>query len=292
MTTVPLAARERAAMAASICLLYGAAWHHREVARWRNPFSRKVDAVSLSGLPPTVDYEAVVREAMTRVKENPGDLEARLDLADGYLRLERYRDAAREYGEASSLDESCTAAWAGMAKSLCYLGNFEGAKPYLERASGLDASAPSVLVGRGLLAYKDGDLKAARRDFEAASLADPGDVDAVFHLGQVLWEMHRYWECAEAFLRSLALDSANLVALRTLGNCYVALKEPKLALEAYQRAAEVDPTIETTHYGVGTLLVQLGRGAEAIEAFERALAIDPDYREAWEAIADVRQSSA
>src|SRR5262249_30874285 len=53
------------------------------------------------------------------------------------------------------------------------------------------------------------------------------------------------------------------------------------AIEAGQRALELNPDDPLTHNGIGASLSSLGRPAEAIEAYRRALAINPNYYECW-----------
>ena len=234
------------------------------------------------------DYAQEEISLQSIVVAAPWDWESFLALGDALLRQEKFQEGGRAYASSAETNPKSARAWGSMGKALCYLGNFEGAKEYLEKGAALDSLEPSVLVGQGLVAYKDGDLKLAKKLFERATSQDPHDVDAWFHLGQVFWELGKMGPCAEAFHRSLLLDPDNLVALRTKGNAHFALKQYSGALEMYQRIVEIDPTIETIHYGIGTLLVKLRRDDEAVIAFEKALAIDPSYGEAAEAIVEIR----
>ncbi len=55
---------------------------------------------------------------------------------------------------------------------------------------------------------------------------------------------------------------------------------PRVAIEHFRRALEIDPSFADAQNNWGSILVQQGRFTEAIEHFRRALAIDPGFTEA------------
>ncbi len=80
----------------------------------------------------------------------------------------------------------------------------------------------------------------AHRLYQQGSYAQAGEIftDPAWK-GLALYRSSQWWRAAEAFIRANdALSAFNL------GNCYVQLGYYALALEAYQRALSLDPTLE------------------------------------------------
>ena len=59
------------------------------------------------------------------------------------------------------------------------------------------------------------------------------------------------------------------------------------ALDAYERAIEIDPQLADAWCGKGSAFAGLGRPLRALKAYEKALEIDPQYVEAWKLEADI-----
>lgn len=89
-----------------------------------------------------------------------------------------------------------------------------------------------------LLAAEDNLL--AHRLFEAGDYARAGEIftDPAWK-GIALYRSEQWWRAAEAFIRA-----NDAVSAFNLGNCYVKLSYFELALDAYQQALSMDPSLE------------------------------------------------
>jgi len=65
------------------------------------------------------------------------------------------------------------------------------------------------------------------------------------------------------------------------GNEFAEHGNYKKALEAYDKAAEINPQYVAAWHGKGFALGRLGRYQEALEAYDKAAEINPQYAEAW-----------
>lgn len=114
-------------------------------------------------------------------------------------------------------------------------------------------------------------------------------------------------EAAAADLRRvLELDSENTEALLNLGRALHNLNRSVEALEIFDRAAAIDPSLPLIHFHRGLVLSTLGEYEEALSALDRQLQLDPEhppsyyfrglchqYKAEWEkAAADFRRAVA
>lgn len=114
-------------------------------------------------------------------------------------------------------------------------------------ASPAYGSAESELAfHRGVVAYADGKLAQARRDFERVLAEDPDDREALRYLGLIL----------------------------------KAQGQPGRALEIQDRALALDPEDPQLAFDRAVTLLELGRNAEALAAFDAVLAVEPDHARA------------
>ena len=73
--------------------------------------------------------------------------------------------------------------------------------------------------------------------------------------------------------------SANIQAL--LGHCYESLHQPDLALQAYQRAIELDPSQADRYQDLILLQLELGRTNDALSLANRLISIAPGDAKSW-----------
>lgn len=86
--------------------------------------------------------------------------------------------------------------------------------------------------------------------------------------------------------RLLARNPANVPALLALGQCRLGTGDTGPALEAFERAARLDPENPLVHFHVGNALAEQARErpsleAEARSAYERALTLHPRHAETY-----------
>jgi tetratricopeptide (TPR) repeat protein len=88
--------------------------------------------------------------------------------------------------------------------------------------------------------------------------------------------VHRkdYPAAIEKFNKVLAMDSNNVVALRTLGTIFVEMKDAQLAKEYFARAYKIDPNDPSVNNNLGAMASNEGKGPEAIRYFQTAIRLD------------------
>ncbi len=132
-----------------------------------------------------------------------------------------------------------------------------------------------LLSARALLDAQAGKTDDAIGHLRQALVNDPQNVDAWMFLGQLALDAERYAEAAEAFghVRELAPDRPGLNFL--LGRVLFHAGDTAEALTALDAALVEDPESATVHLYRGLTLMQLRQADEAVEAVQRAVELDP-----------------
>ena len=114
----------------------------------------------------------------------------------------------------------------------------------------------------------------------SVSLAPPAlasvESELAFHRGIVAYGEGQLDEAQRQFEIVLAADPQDTVALQYLGLVAQKRGDPAGALGLYDRALAIDPEDASIHVDRGIALLDLGRAPEARQAFGRALELAPD----------------
>ena len=110
------------------------------------------------------------------------------------------------------------------------------------------------------------------------------------HLGYVRETQGRYEEAIEAYERALQLDATHRATLFHLAFLYDMRGEESLAIDYYKQCVQQPPIHEGALINLGVLYDDLGRYDEAIECFERLLAVNPNHARARLFLRDAKAS--
>lgn len=142
-----------------------------------------------------------------------------------------------------------------------------------------------ILMGLGIRAFDDGDIKTAYRHFSKALVKDPDNVEVLLWKAGTSPDPREAITCLE---RVLALDPDNEYAQEGLVWARMRLAEAQAqALIKGEESAEADRIEARRHYQRGLALNMEGRRDEAIIAFQIAIGLQPDYIDARRALARV-----
>ena len=176
----------------------------------------------------------------------PADsLDALLDLADGYSRLERPRDAERLLERARKLDREPARVWYALASVRERAQDFDGAESAIRRVLEVEPESPQALNFLGYLyADQNRNLEEAVRLIKRALAQQPENGFIVDSLG---WAYYRLGELDSARVeleRAIRLSGEDPVILEHLGDVELADGDRDAAYESYRRALELDPDNE------------------------------------------------
>jgi tetratricopeptide (TPR) repeat protein len=87
----------------------------------------------------------------------------------------------------------------------------------------------------------------------------------------------RFSEAVEAYQKALDIDPKNVDVRVDMGTCYRKLGKPDVAVKEYRKALELDPQHLHALKNLGIVFAyDLHDSKEAVKAFEKALAIAPN----------------
>ena len=109
-------------------------------------------------------------------------------------------------------------------------------------------------------------------------------------LGYVRETQGRYEEAIEAYERALQLDATHRATLFHLAFLYDMRGEESLAIDYYKQCVQQPPIHEGALINLGVLYDDLGQYDEAIECFERLLAVKPNHARARLFLRDAKAS--
>ncbi len=251
-------------------------------------------------LPARADHrEAVAAMKAGRYLEAAAELQAVVDqspgYADGYfllghcmLKMERTRDAEREFRRALRLDPEPAAYYAGLALALAASGNW----PFAIRAAseGLARTEDprmrfTLLELRGYALSSLRRWNDAIRDLEEARRIRSETWLLVF-LGKARFATGAYAEAVEPLGQVLLITPDDPVVLRLLAECFLRLAaaEPDAVRKRFnyvqslryaQRLASVTPDDLDAVHLVGRAALGAGRLDQAENVFRHVLAVNP-----------------
>ncbi|BBH67732.1 hypothetical protein ACTI_44170 [Actinoplanes sp. OR16] len=156
-----------------------------------------------------------------------------------------------------------------------------------------------LLYNLGISCLGGGDLMLAEKLLTRAHCAVATDASVCTALGMVYFEQHRFAEAKETFLLATSLRPAiartralkaewDIAAWNGLGNTYVELADYTGAIQAYQRAIDLQRKVATPHTGLGNAYLQQHRWAAAEREYRVAIALDPRAAHPWHGLGNLQ----
>ena len=114
------------------------------------------------------------------------------------------------------------------------------------------------------LALEDTNPKAAIAAYAQAVRADPARIDARINLGRLLHEARRLSEAERVYIQGIDAVGPDPVLLFNLAVLLDDRGRQSAAIEVYEAALRVDPTLADAHYNVSLIYEATGKPREAI----------------------------
>lgn len=154
------------------------------------------------------------------------------------------------------------------------------AEACFRRALAADPGNLEALRLLGNLLQRQAQAGAAVRIFERAEKLAPGDPLTHFQLAGACYANGEHQRALQHYRMAIELDRSFATAFSNLGNVLRELGQPQAAIDAYRRAAELRPDLAAAHHNLGNALFSDGRDyGQVLQCYERALQLQPDFAE-------------
>ena len=229
------------------------------------PFEEGVRALKAGRLD---EAEKAFRGVLAR---DPASAPVRNNLGIVLQERGHHEQAVAEFREAARLDPRYVAPRILLGASLLTLGRVGEARKELERAVDLAPREPLARLQLAKVEERAGDWTGAVEQYQALAALKPEEPEYVNGLGSA------YLHLSEWCLRELdKLDGGSARLFQALGHNYRVQGRPDLALTAFTKAAEADPTLPEVHLAMAQIHMEQKRWADARREIERELALVPD----------------
>ncbi|HBG74232.1 MAG: hypothetical protein A2X25_03675 [Chloroflexi bacterium GWB2_49_20] len=246
--------------------------------------------------------QRTVDAAEQAVKDDPTDLDTRLDLAETYLHFERYDDALAQASQVFIADPTRQRAWLVIGLANALNGKPAGAINYLtnyvnafenEEMPGLDKELQEAAYFLGTSYLQLGQPGKAIFPLEQAVGWNQMDADAIYQLGLAYAGVGRYEDAVNMFASAVNFVPNFTEAYQSMAEVYDAGNKPELgdyargmlaysqkdyssARELLLNAKEVYPNFAPIFVGLG-LTYEAGNDLKNAKAsFDTAISIDPN----------------
>jgi tetratricopeptide (TPR) repeat protein len=157
------------------------------------------------------------------------------DWGIGLLLQGDLKGAQYAFRKVTEVDPAYADGWLNVARALIQEGETDAAKPFLQRALGIDPSLARAHFFQAMIQKADGDYEGAVRSLHTVLAKYPRDRVALNQAGRLLFLQRKYKEAVEMFHRCLAVDAEDLqahynlmLAYRGLGDTASAEREERL----------------------------------------------------------------
>jgi tetratricopeptide (TPR) repeat protein len=183
----------------------------------------------------------------------------------------QHEQAIAEFREAARLDPRYVAPRILLGASLLALGQVADARKELGRAVKLAPKEPLARLQLAKVDERAGDWTSAVEQYRALRQLKPDEPEYVYGLGSA------YLHLSEWCLRELdKQDGGTARMFQALGHNYRVQGRADLALTAFTKAAEADPSLPEVHLAMAQIHVEQRRWGDARRELEREFALVPD----------------
>ena len=124
-------------------------------------------------------------------------------------------------------------------------------------------------LGKGLLSFREGDLKSAEEKFQKALTLNAGLWQAHAFLGLVCDQKKQFEKARGHYRQALRIQPRSAVVYNDLGISYYLSGDYASSADAYLKALDLDPANKKIYNNLGLALSRMGRYEEALAAFKR-----------------------
>ncbi|MBK7307645.1 MAG: tetratricopeptide repeat protein [Chitinophagaceae bacterium] len=190
-----------------------------------------------------------------------------------------YKNALTHFSKAIELNPTYADAYCNRALTKVNLKDYNGAIQDYDKAIGLNPSDTEAYAGRGMAKYYLGDYKEVIEDYnKVISLNPSSDILSASYnyLGTAKIGLKDFEGAIQALNKAIELDSSIAKAYNNRGYVNGSLGKPESAIRDYNKSIELDSSWAEAYVNRGLEKNQIEDYKGALEDFSKAIKLKPD----------------
>ncbi len=189
--------------------------------------------------------------------------------------------AGRIFDNIIQIDSMYYKAYNAKAIGYEYLGKFDSALLYVNKAIAIKEDYDQGYVVKGDIMVRKNDLKQAYKFYETALKINPQNPDAVNGIASVYFFEGNINKAKRNYERSLKMEPDNPSVYYNLGTIYIHKQNYSKAIKCFDKALEINPTAMTVNISMvyanrGTAKYYLNDLGGALLDYKKSLQLNPD----------------
>lgn len=214
-----------------------------------------------------VEAEEQLRFALSLKPEFP---QLHEDLGSALAMQSRFEEAIPEFEKAIQLQPALPLAQKKLGQALAAVGRGKEADEAFQEY--IDKDPERAAIMKGVESQRSDKHDEAIEIFRELLQKNPNNVNAMRYLAKSLWHTKKGLDDAEALLRRATQQAADFTAAwLTLGALLMDLNKHTDAIDAFDRAAKLEPKNVEAWAGLGNAYGRAMHPEKAVQAYERAI---------------------
>jgi tetratricopeptide (TPR) repeat protein len=209
------------------------------------------------------ETDAAIDLLQRGLKSAPGNGQALFYLSQAYHEKGEEELALKTIRECVTAGGGNALVWQKYGEFLSNNRDNAAAEQWLQKAQSADPNLKQIDFDLGVASFKNMDLPTAEKFGTRAVEQQPGDIKALTLLAKTKEKLSQSQEAKVLFVRILAITPDDASSLVGLGHCELELRNYQAAVDALERALQLDPGQIVAHFYLSSALSRLGRSAEA-----------------------------
>ncbi len=224
--------------------------------------------------------EEALQEYRRALLLNPDMWPAHLQAGKAAVRLGKPKEALDHFQWAAELVPQNEEVQIVVGETLRQLCRIDDAIAHLQQAAQRQSNSAAIQAALGLAYVEDQRRSEAEQCLRQAVALDPRRIAAQISLANVLEAQDRPAEAAECYERALELEPRSTEIMLPLALLRRRQGQLDEAAELLRRLVAVCPTDAIAHNTLGVVLRETGLASAAVEAFDKAIELQRDFPDA------------
>jgi pentatricopeptide repeat protein len=234
----------------------------------------------------TANFAVAKKQIDETIAADPKNHNLRMQAAEFYMKIGRYAEAVPHLQEAVKLSPEKVLAWIALGDAASLAGNFPIAQKAYDRARKMDPNNPFVYRGRGQMLILQRRFNEARAVLEEGVKKNPKDVEVRTALGNLYLILNKP-RLAINTIQPIIQQAPNRPDLHyLLGDAYERDLHVETAIKHMQETVRLDPMNAEAWGRIGLYHINLTRYKQAREPLQRAITLRPDEPHFYWALGD------